>query len=163
MRPLVLCTVILGIAGLSCQKPVSRLNAPPHGTTERPSPMQAEYTQMTDNALLEDMSISDVHFLPHRAFLTNLGEQRLTRLAALMEAYGGTIRFSTDLQDDQLVEARVAQILEFLSRAGIDTSATVLTRDLPGGTGIDASQAILIKANEGVYKPKKQKDGGTNN
>ena len=160
MKALVWCVAAACVVCGACQKPVARLNAPPHGTSEEANPLQSHYAHMIDNALLEDMTVSDVHFLPHRPLLNTLGRERLSRLAALMEAYGGTIRFSTDLTDEKLIQARTDQITAFLSEAGLDTTQEVLSRDLPGGRGMDAGQAVLIKANEGTYKPKKT-GGGT--
>lgn len=155
MRRLLLCSVIVGVACSACQKPAARLNAPPHGTCEEPSPLQEEFVQMVDNALLADMTVSDIHFVPQRAMLNSLGEERLTHLADLMERYGGTIRFSTDVTDKPLVEARTKSILTFLSTRGIDTLADTLVQDMPASTGMDAAQAILIKMNEATYHPKR--------
>ncbi len=64
--------------------------------------LQGTYVYMTDNALLESMSVADYHFLPNRPLLTTLGKQRLYRLAALVEEYGGEIRFNTTLRDERL-------------------------------------------------------------
>jgi hypothetical protein len=160
MKRLMACACAAVVVCGACQKPVHRLNAPPHGTTENPIELRDMYAQMADNALLADMCISDAHFLPHRAALNTLGEERLERLAGILEQYGGTLRFNTDLQDEALIQARTAAIVAFLRERGVDTSADVLTRDLPGGRGLDAEQAILIRANEGRYKAKKSDSGG---
>jgi hypothetical protein len=118
--------------------------------------MQGTLTYMTDNALLADMTVSDMHFLPHRAQLTDLGQQRLSRLASLLDAYGGTIRFNTALTDEELITKRTETIVDFLSEAGIDTTREVVKRDMPGGEGMQATEAILIKTNEGMYNPKQK-------
>lgn len=155
MRRLVLCTIAACIACGACQQPISQLNAPPHGATEKPSELQAQYAHMVDNALLADMTVSDVHFVPHRAMLNSLGEERLARLASLMEVCGGTVRFNTDVTDEELVSERVEKIRTFLRQAGVDTSQPILKRDLPGGAGMDAREAILIKARDlGLSKKK---------
>jgi hypothetical protein len=148
------------LACAACEKPIARLNAPPHGFTEEPNPMQFEYLSMVDNALLEDMTLNDVHFVPHRPMLNTLGEERLARLATLMQIYGGTIRFNTNLTDEKLIAARTSHVIDFLCDAGLDTSAELLVRDLAGGAGMDAAQAILIRTNEGTYKPKKDSSAG---
>ena len=149
---------VLAVCG-GCQKPAPRLNAPPHGTTENPIELRDTYAQMVDNALLADMSVSDAHFVPHRSMLNSLGEERLHRLAGLLELYGGTIRFSTDVEDEELIRTRTDAIVAFLKQEGADTTANVLKRDMPGGRGMDAAQAILIRVNEGRYKPKKSDAG----
>jgi len=155
MRRKVVCAAALSaLLAAACNSPQPRLNAPPHGVAEKTSPMQTMYSHMVDNALLADMTVSDMHFLPHRAILNTVGQQRLSRLATLMDAYGGTIRFNTDEADAELVDARLAAIVAFLRDAGIDTSTEVVIHDLPGGSGMDAGQAILIKVHEATYKPR---------
>lgn len=158
-RFLLLCVVATGVACGACQKPGKRLNAPPHGSSTEDSQLRSTYAHMVDNALLADMTVSDVHFRPHRAALNSLGEERLCRLALLMEAYGGQIRFSTNVTDRELFEQRTEEILAFLAEAGIDTSVEVLVHDLPGGDGMDAVQCVLIKQHEAMYTPKKDENG----
>ncbi len=140
----------------ACQEPAPRLNMPPHGTEGKPAELQAEYTHMVDNALLTDMVVSDIHFVPQRAMLNSLGEERLSRLASLMELYGGTVRFSTYLTDEKLVAERIEQVRSYLSAAGIDTTTETVVAGVAEGRGMDAAQAVLIKANEGTYVPKKK-------
>jgi len=146
--------VLLWVGG--CNSPAQRLNAPPHGQALRTSDMQGTFTYMADNALLADMTISDMHFLPHRAALNDLGVQRLSRLASLLEAYGGTIRFNTDLTDKELVSRRIEAVRDFLAEAGIDTTREVVVRDIPGGEGMAATEALLIKQHEGTYQPRRE-------
>ncbi|HPM22809.1 MAG TPA: hypothetical protein PLP66_02820 [Phycisphaerae bacterium] len=153
MRPFLLSSIALGLICTACQQPVSRLNAPPHGTTDTPSPLQAEYAHMTNNALLADMSISDVHFVPHRPELNSLGEERMARLSALLDLHGGAIRFSTDETSETLLVERTARIQSYLQEAGIDTTAEVVVQDMPATSGMDAIQAVMIKAHEGMYVP----------
>jgi len=153
-RPLILVVALL-LLTVGCNTPGKRLNAPPHGQPYETADTQGTYIYMTDNALLADMTISDVHFLPHRALLSDLGLQRLSRLASLMEAYGGTIRFSTELTDEDLIAQRTTTIVDLLAEAGIDTTREVVVRAMPGGRGMSATEAILIKAKEGTYQPTK--------
>lgn len=153
-RLLVVGVVVLCVACGACQKPDARLNAPPQGTAAEKSPMQAEYTQMIVNALLADMVVTDNHFLAQRATLNSLGQEQLIKLAVLLQDFGGTVRFSTNETDKALVAARTKQILTFLSDQGVKTDSSVLVQDMPGGRGMDATEAILIKVNEGTYHPK---------
>ena len=155
--------LVAGVLALltGCNAPDKRLNAPPHGRAEETSDLQGTFTYMTDNALLADMVVSDQHFLPHRAVLNDLGTLRLSRLASLMEAYGGAVRYSTDETDEALVRARLRTIVDFLAEAGIDTTQQVVKRDMSGGEGIAATEAVLIRANEGVYNPRKKSAGAT--
>lgn len=155
IRVLLATTAAMGFACVGCQKPTARLNAPPHGVPEETNDMQGTFVYMTDNALLADMTVSDRHFMPHRAMLNSLGTQRLARLVSLMDAYGGTIRFNSSVEDD-LKHQRMDTVRQFLADAGVDTSKEVLVEDLPGGSGMDAKEALLIKANEGTYDPDKR-------
>jgi hypothetical protein len=155
-RLLVVAAAALLLAA-GCNTPGSRLNAPPHGRPYETSDMQGTLTYMADNALLSDMTVNDTHFLPHRALFNDLGERRVARLASLMEAYGGTIRFNTDLTDDQLVAERIARVVNFLAEAGIDTTREVVMRDIPGGKGFAAAEAVLIKATIGTYDPERER------
>ena len=159
MRTLLVCTAALGLACAACESPEPRLNAPPHGMAENTSEMQGMYLYMMDNALLADMSISDIHFVPHRPMLNTLGEQRLTRLASLIEVYGGEVLFSTNVKEKKLIDERTEAIREFLCDAGIDTATDGVRLDMPGGRGLEATEVILIKAKEGTYQPKKSDSG----
>jgi hypothetical protein len=160
MKRVALSSVVLLLGLAACQHPAPRLNAPPHGTTHQPSDLQGSFVYMTDNALLADMTVSEVHFLPHRAQLTTLGQERLARLAALMDAYGGEIRFNTDSTDTDLNQARVAAVVAFLSEAGVKASPESIKQDMPGGRGMNAREAILIRTSANVYKPPKDSGGG---
>lgn len=153
-----LSACVLAAALLGCNSPGQRLNAPPHGEAQSTSDLQGTFVYMHDNALLANMTVGDRHFMPHRPALNTTGVERLSRLASLMEAYGGTIRFDTEETDEKLNHARLKAIRDFLAEAGIDTTAETVTMDLAGGDGMDAREAILIRAHEGTYSPNK-KDG----
>lgn len=157
LRPALLAIPILFVAG--CESPGPRLNAPPHGDAEEVSNLRDQYEHMIDNALLADMSINDAHFLPHRPLLNSLGEERLARIAALIEMYGGEVRFNAADRDAALVAARTRAIVEFLREQGIDIATDGVEMNLPGGRGVDAAQAIVIRAGEGTYKPKRGAGG----
>ncbi len=161
MNRLLLGTAVLAVLCAACQQAaVPRLNAPPHGVAEETADLQDTLSHMMDNALLIDMSISDIHFVPNRAMLNSLGEERLERIAGLIELYGGAVRFNSYSTDEDLLEQRTDIVISFLAQRGVDTQAEVLNHELPGGRGMDAKQAILIKANEATYKPKAQGEGG---
>lgn len=157
-----LALVMLSVALVpACNSPQARLNAPPHGTPVETVDSQGTLVYMADNALLADMTISDMHFVPHRAILTSLGEERLCRLASLLEVYGGTVRFDSDLTDEELLAARTRAIRDFLAECGLDTTAQAVTVDMPGGEGLTAAEAVLIRLNEGMYRPQNSSSSGT--
>lgn len=158
MRAIVAAVVLLVLT--ACHSPPPRLNAPPHGVPETRSRLQPVFNHMVDNALLADMTVSDVHFHPHRATLNELGLQRLTRLVELRDAHGGDLRFSTNLADATLAQARFQTILDFLRDAGLDLAQEPLRPDLPGGEGMDAREVILIRRHEAAYQPRASQGGG---
>lgn len=143
------------LVAMGCNKPNDRLNAPPHGQSQESTDMQGTFVYMNDNALLANMTVCDMHFMPHRALLSGQGVERLSRLASLMEAYGGTIRFDTRCEDEALNKQRLEVIREFLAETGIDTTSEVVREDISGGEGMYASEAIMIRVKEGMYQEKK--------
>lgn len=161
MHRLLVLTTAASLLAAGCNTPGARLNAPPHGRACETSDLQGTYTYMGDNALLADMTVNDSHFLPHRVSLNDLGIQRLSRLASLMEAYAGTIRFDTELTEKDLIARRVEVVMDFLAEAGIDTTREVVVREMAGGRGMPATEAILIKVKEGTYDPEKKQSQGT--
>jgi len=129
----------------ACYPPPSRLNAPPQGTSQYPHELQKSYVHMLDNAMLADMAMADIHFVPHTSELNSLGERRLKRYAKLLEVYGGTLRYDTALRDRKLIDARIKHIREFLALEGIEPGRVAVVRDMPAGTGITAEEAIVIR------------------
>ncbi len=155
-RLFIVAATALLLAG-GCTTPDSRPDASPSRRVVETSDLRGTFTYMTDNALLADMTVNDLHFLPHRALLNDLGRRRLGRLASLMEAYAGTIRLNTASSDEELIEQRLATVTDFLSEAGIDTEQEVVRCDMPGGKGMPAAEAILIKVKEGTYDPERRR------
>lgn len=150
------CTICLAaIAG--CNEPGKRLNAPPHGEPYKTSDMQGTFVYMVDNAMLADMTMNDSHFVPHRAGLNGLGMERLTRLAQLMQVHGGTIRLNTDECMEGINTQRMQTVRDFLSEAGVSVAGEVVVCDMSGGEGLSAAENMLIRANEGMYKPGQSK------
>lgn len=154
MRYALLIAAVFALSG--CHEQTARVNAPPHGQPENVNDMQGTFVYMTDNALLSNMTVSDMHFLPHRALLSPVGEERVRRLASLMDAYGGTIRLNSDEEDTALVDARLKAVKDYLTELGVDTTKEVVQADLPGGRGMDANQAIMIRAAQGGFTPAKK-------
>jgi hypothetical protein len=151
MRVSIAITAALLLTG--CNHPAPRLNAPPHGEAEKVAESAGTLMYMSDNALLEDMSLSDMHFIPHRPMLSAFGIERLTRMASLLSCYGGNVRLITRETDTALIDQRIRSVRDFLEEASIDLQATQIVCDLPGGHGMNATESIQILKNEGTYKP----------
>lgn len=161
MRKIVVSLLLAGLACCGCNEPKDRVNTPLHGPGGGINDMQGTLVYMSDNALLADMSMSDMHFYPHRPRLNEVGQERLCRLISLIEAYGGAIRFSSSVEDENLSRARLQTVTSFMQDAGLNVTAENLTEGLPGGRGMDAPQAIMIKLNEGSYIPPKKAGGAS--
>lgn len=146
-RPIAWAALAAITLGAACGTPPARLNAPPQGYTESPAPEQEIYTYMNDNALLADMSVAAVHFVPHTSEINSLGLRRLDRYASLLKMYGGTLRYATRLSDDELVSQRLKHVEEFLVSAGVDAKRMKLETGLPGGQGMAAEEASIARRN----------------
>ncbi len=149
-----IAAAVVALAG--CEGPAKRLNAPPQGHTDYPNEeMQAHYTPMVDNAMLSDMSMSAVHFVPHQAELNANGIRRLQRYSEILKVYGGTLRYDGVRDDASLAQDRIRRIEEYLASAGLNQGQFKVERGMAGGAGINADEAMIIRA--GSYaKP----DGG---
>lgn len=138
--------VLLLICGfpLGCAQPASRLNAPPQGDTPHRSELQPFFTYMTDNAAISDLSITDIHFVAHTTELNSLGTARLSRIAKLIEPYGGTVRYATRSTEEETVAERIEHVQDFLKTTGIDMSRVEVAVALAGADqtlAVDAIQA----------------------
>lgn len=152
--------IALAAGGLiGCNEPGKRLNAPPHGRSQETTDMQGTFTYMSDNAALTMMTVNDTHFVPGRGMLNSQGEQRLDRLASLIDAYGGQVRFNTDGTDGTLNGQRMASIREYLIDCGLNPRGDLVVMGIPGGEGSLAEEAILIRQHEGMYQPQRGGSG----
>ena len=106
--------------------------------------MEERYDAMTDNAMLHDMAIAEIHFVPHRAELNTLGEERLERYALLLSDYGGTLSFQSSTTDEQFNEARIDSITRFLAETGIAQERIVAQLGLRKSKGMGAEEAIRV-------------------
>lgn len=134
---LVVCCSLTG-----CTEPTERLNAPPQGQSDRPHQLQAFFTYMVDNEMMSDVSIADIHFVPHTTELNSLGTSRLSRMAAFLDIYGGTVRYATRSNDEELVDGRLTHLRDFLATTGIDLSRVDVTVAMAGADHTSAVDAI---------------------
>lgn len=105
----------------------------------------ARLQAMVDNASLSDMSIADIHFVPHTNVLNTLGEQRLQRYADMLMFQGGTLHLQTGAADEDFNLDRIESITNFLASAGIADGRIVTEPGLRRGRGIKAVEAIQVK------------------
>jgi hypothetical protein len=129
------------MAGCSL-KPHEKLNSPPQGHSERPSPSAAPYAYMGDNAMLADMSLSDIHFVPHQSVLSGTGEARLARYAELLASTGGRIRYRPSMTDPELIASRLGAARQFMAQQmASGGSAIEFETGMSGGDGVNATHA----------------------
>ena len=110
-----------------------------------PSDLEGYYTFMVDNAMLYDMCIADIHFVPHMADVNGLGVRRLARYSELLRGRGGTIHLETTSTDDELTETRLEKVNDFLAASGLDMANVTVKLGLPRGRPVEAVDAIRIK------------------
>lgn len=139
--------VVLGglliLAG--CAETPTRLNSPPQGASDKPNPMQEQYTYMNDNALLAEMSMSPAHFMPGRADLNGSGLRRLNRYVELLQQYGGTLHYDGVDDPEPLARERMERIRGYLAQAGVDAKSCPVELGLAGGAGMRGQEAGEIR------------------
>ncbi len=102
---------------------------------------------MVDNAMLADMSLADIHFVPHTDELNSLGLRRLDRYGALMKIYGGTLHYETDVVDKDAISRRLAHVMEYLTGVGIEKDRIGVETGLARGRGMGGEEGIVVHAN----------------
>lgn len=142
-------------AGLACSQNQTQSMNGPQTDESPPQPEMAEYfANHNDQGMMHDMSIADIHFIPHSPHLSGAGEARLERYAELLAATGGTLCYDTRLDDKELLDARLAMAREFLAHAVPGKNEIGVELGMAGGRGMIASEAI---AGQGVAKQPEQR------
>ena len=144
-RRILAVAIFVAVVVAGCIEPTERLNAPPQGYTERPNELQPFFSRQVDNAMMSDLSITDLHFVPHTSELNSLGTMRLTRMGELIETYGGTVCYATHIQDEELVNQRLTHVREFLESTGIDVTGIDVAVAMAGASYMPADEAIEAK------------------
>lgn len=122
--------------------PYTRLNSPPQGDAEQRPEWADYYTYHNDQGMLADMSISDIHFVPHTTALSGTGEARLERYAELLATRDGTIAYDTMQTDPELIEKRMDTAQAFLAQALPGKRKFNVEMGPPGGRGMTSREAI---------------------
>jgi hypothetical protein len=139
---LVVCCSLIG-----CGQPTKRLNAPPQGQSDKACEIQPFFAYMVDSAMLSDLSVADIHFVPHTTELNSLGTTRLSRIAKLLGTYGGTVRYAThyDEDEEEFVNERLDHLRGFLATTGIDMSRVEVKVAMAGADHALAAEAIATQ------------------
>jgi hypothetical protein len=124
------------------QYDLTSYNKPSHsaygGTIENTS------RAMSDNAVLQNMALTDVHFIPRSTELNSTGTQRLERVVPYLNHYGGTIRYATYLTDEAFVAERLKHVYDYLKTTECDFDRVEIKAMMSGGRMMTASEAIDI-------------------
>jgi hypothetical protein len=125
-----------------CAEPTCpRLNAPPQGDAKDQAALGDYFNYHDDQGMLADMSIADIHFVPHSPQLSGVGEARLQRYAELLAASGGCLHYDTALRDENLIEARLATARAYVKDTLPSAKEIEIAVGLPGGRGMTAKEA----------------------
>ncbi|MCG8408225.1 MAG: hypothetical protein MI923_23745 [Phycisphaerales bacterium] len=135
---------LLTLAGVGCNRPegLGRLNAPPQGDSDDPHDMSEYFSYHSDQGALSDLSITDIHFVPHSDELSGVGEAKLEQYAGLLATRGGTLHYETSLPDLELIDARIAVANEFLAEVIPSNNRIEVARGLSRGRGMTARESI---------------------
>ena len=134
----------LCLAGLACNKIPTATQLYCDRMDETLAYPTPHLTYMADNAMLHDMAIADLHFVPHTDELNGTGAARLDRLAILLDVYGGAVRYETFTTDGELVDRRLAHVRDYLATTGCDMSRVEVKAMISGGRGLPADEAVEI-------------------
>jgi hypothetical protein len=136
----------LVLGGLACSVPdKERMNSPPIGYAEPQNSMSEYFAYHNDQGMIHDMSIADIHFVPHTAELSATGQARLERYSELLATRGGTIHYDPSVRDEKMVQARLDTANEFLKQTAPGTKTTTVALGLSGGRGMNTKEASLGK------------------
>lgn len=105
---------------------------------------RCQFVDMVDNEILQDMSVADIHFVPHTTELSGTGKARLDRMAPLLAAYGGTVRYETYAKDELFVAQRVAHVREYLGLTLSNMERVQVKPMISGGRLMPAGEALDI-------------------
>ena len=121
------------------------------------------YRPMVMNATMHDMSVADIHFVPHTSELSELGVVRLADLALVLDRFGGTVRYETFEKDRDRNSARLASVERHLTELGIDMTNVNVANQISGGRGMLATDAIAAKMKAARITGGATKKGATRN
>lgn len=143
LSTIVLIIAVVNVCG--CEGPISSSDQQHARMDAAKNAPRAHLTYMVDNAAMQDMSLADFHFVAHTSELSGTGIERLDRLAAILIAYGGVVRYETYLTNDELIGQRMDHAREYLAMAGCDMEVSGVKPMMSGGRGMAADEAVGIR------------------
>ncbi len=153
--------MMLGVSAVvaGCGSPLMKRSTdlPPEYVEATQKNYKARFAHSTDNALMHDMVISDIHFVPHTSELSGSGVAKLDRLAPMLDTYGGVLNYDTDMTDKSLTQARIQHVREYLALAGCSMEKVEVKPGLAQGRGVPAERAMQVEQRD---MNKKEAGGG---
>lgn len=144
-------TLILGISSGACTGEGDRFTEIDRRGAEAREQMNARIETLKDNALVSDLSMAGIHFVPHTDELNSLGQYRLQRFAELLRDRGGTLYLDSATSEEALDKARLQSMSNFLASAGVSKSRITTQMGMRVGRGMAAVEAIQVK--ERAFQP----------
>lgn len=126
----------------ACDRPLTATHIQHAKMDEAKYAPRSYFKNMADNAMLQDMSVADIHFVPHTAEISGTGAARLDRMAHLLDAYGGTVRYETYQTDEAMVNRRIENVREYLAMTGCNMDRVKIESAASGGRSSPADRAI---------------------
>ena len=130
------------VAGCTPRDETEVSDLPTRVDSDERSTLVEFYAYHNDQGMMADMSIADVHFVPHQKYLSGTGEARLERYAELLASTGGTLHYDTSQSDRTLIQERISVAEKFLAEAVPSNQRIQVAQGIPGGRGMSASEAM---------------------
>jgi len=131
-----LCSLFLG-----CQKSVSDNGADKNIDAEL---VRTLNNIGVENAIITQHTIYPYHFVTDGEPLNELGRRDLAVLARHFTENAGVLNVRRGQEPAALYEARVAQVVQNLKKAGVDTGRLKVSDEMPGGTGMPSERVVTI-------------------
>ncbi len=144
-----LCLAAVWLSAACAPDSNKRLNSPPQGASDERPVWADYYTYHNDQGMLADMSLADLHFVPHSTELSGVGQARLERYAELLAARGGTLYYDTAIEDEVLLTSRLDSAMRFLAQCAPGRQSVEVVVGAPGGRGMDAREQL---AGQGIAR-----------
>ena len=151
--------LIVVVAGTACNEKLTTTDVQMARMADARNDPRTYLSDMADNAMACDMSVADFHFVGHTSELSGTGAVRLDRLAHFLSMYGGTVRYETQLTNEELIKQRLSHVQEYLALAGCDMDRVDVLPMISGGRGMPARKAIEV--DERGTKPAGEDGEGT--
>lgn len=97
-----------------------------------------------ENAIITQHTIYPYHFVTDGEELNELGQRDLAVLTKHFTENAGTLNVRRGQTPAALYEARVAQVVQSLKKAGVDTARVSVSDEMPGGTGMSSERVVTI-------------------